>query len=75
MIRILHYREKCIGCNACVEAAPDRWRMSRTDGKSTLVGSTTKKGIQTVMIHADELEENRKAAMNCPVKVIRLEGD
>ena len=73
MIRILHYREKCIGCNACVEVAPERWRISRNDGKSTLIGSTTKKGIQMVVIHKDELEVNTTAANNCPVKIIRLE--
>lgn len=72
MIRLIHHREKCIGCNACVEAAPDRWRMSRIDGKSTLVGSITKKGIQSVVIHNDEVESNRKAAANCPVKVIQV---
>ncbi len=71
-LRIIHYREKCIGCNACVEAAPARWRMSRKDGKSTLVGGTTKKGIQSVVVHSDELDECRRAAMNCPVNVIRI---
>ena len=25
MLRITFFRNKCIGCNACVEAAPDRW--------------------------------------------------
>ena len=72
MIRIIHYREKCIGCNACVEAAPERWRVSRTDGKCTLIGSITKKGIQSVVIHADELDVNLKAAANCPVKIIQV---
>lgn len=72
MTRIIHYREKCIGCNACVEAAPDRWRMSRMDGKSTLLGSITKKGIQSVIIHNEEVEENITAAANCPVRVIQV---
>ena len=70
--RIIHYREKCIGCNACVEAAPERWRMSRTDGKSTLIGGITKKGIQSVMVSNDDLSECRSAAINCPVNVIRI---
>ena len=74
MIRIVHYREKCIGCNACVEVAPERWRISRNDGKSTLIGSTTKKGIQMVVIHRAELAVNKMAERNCPVKVIRVES-
>jgi ferredoxin len=73
MVRIVHYREKCIGCNACVEVAPDRWRISRKDGKSTLVGGLTKKGIQTILVSGDELNENKNAADNCPVRVIRVD--
>jgi ferredoxin len=73
MVRIVHYRQKCIGCNACVEIAPDRWRISRQDGKSTLVGSVTKKGIQSVVVSDAELDENKRAAVNCPVNVIRVE--
>ena len=44
MIRIIHQREKCIGCNYCVELAFDRWRMSKKDGKCTLIGGKNKKG-------------------------------
>jgi Fe-S-cluster-containing dehydrogenase component len=44
MIRIQQHRYKCIGCNACVEADKYRWRISKKDGKSTLVGGTEKKG-------------------------------
>lgn len=72
MIRVIHYRANCIGCNGCVEVAPQRWRMSRADGKSTLVGSTTKKGIQSVVVHETERHEVRKAAEICPVKIIQV---
>ncbi|MHB8402007.1 MAG: hypothetical protein ACYDCN_08335 [Bacteroidia bacterium] len=42
MIRITQQRAKCIGCNACVEAAFYRWRISRKDGKCTLIGGKEK---------------------------------
>ena len=32
MFRIIQQRAKCIGCNACVEAADYRWRISTKDG-------------------------------------------
>lgn len=73
MIRITQQRHKCIGCNACVEAAKHRWRLSRKDGKCTLIGGTEKKGWFTVTVLDDELEENQLAAKNCPVKIIRIE--
>lgn len=73
MIRIFHYRQKCIGCNACVEADRARWRMSRKDGKSTLVGGKDKKGIYMAEVHEDELGSVMKAVKNCPVKIIKAE--
>ena len=73
MLRIIQQRKKCIGCNAYAEAAKYRWRMSRKDGKSTLIGGVDKKGFLNVVIDDDELEENLKAAKNCPVNIIRIE--
>ncbi|MCX7728080.1 MAG: ferredoxin [Bacteroidia bacterium] len=72
-IRIFHYRNKCIGCNACVEAAPHRWRMSKKDGKSVLLDAKEKKGIYSVTVHANEYDANIEAAKNCPVNIIRVE--
>jgi ferredoxin len=73
MPKIMYYRNKCIGCNFCYETWPMRWRLSRKDGKSTLVGGTEKKGIFRVDIHADELDINTHIASACPVKIIKVE--
>ena len=73
MVRIIQQRAKCIGCNACVEAAPDRWRISRKDGRCTLVGGVDKRGFYNVLVPDDELEANQMAARNCPVKIIWVE--
>lgn len=73
MIRIIHYRAKCIGCNACVEAAAYRWRISRKDGKSVLLGAKEKKGIYIAKVEDEELQDNLSAAKNCPVKIIKVE--
>lgn len=72
MIEITQQRNKCIGCNACVEASYSRWRMSRKDGKSILIGGARKGNFYTVIVGRDEVEENIKAAANCPVKIIRI---
>jgi ferredoxin len=73
VVRIFYHRIKCIGCNGCVEAAPDRWRVSKKDGRCNLIGGKEKKGMYHATVSIDELEANQKAADNCPVKVIRLE--
>lgn len=73
MIRIIHYRIKCIGCNACIEAAFYRWRISRKDGKSILLNSKEKKGINIALVEDDEYADNIAAAKNCPVRIIKVE--
>lgn len=72
MIRIIQQRNKCIGCNACVEAADYRWRISRKDGKCTLVGGVEKRGFYSVVVNDLELEDNLLAAKNCPVSIITV---
>lgn len=72
MFSIQFYRDKCIGCNACVEAAPYRWRMSKKDGKSNLLKSTEKKGIYRIRLTEDELEDNKRASKSCPVNIIKI---
>ena len=72
MLQIRYYRNKCIGCNACVEAAPNRWRVSRKDGKSTLIGGKENNGVFIASVHEGERFDNEKAANNCPVKIIKL---
>jgi ferredoxin len=72
MIRIIQFREKCIGCNACIEAAFSRWRMSRKDGKSVLIGGAAKKNIYSVIVGDEERAANLLAAQNCPTKIIQI---
>lgn len=71
-LQIIHYREKCIGCNACVEAAPERWAISKKDGKAVLLHAKAKKGIYSIITNAKEHNANAEAAQNCPVKIIQL---
>ncbi len=73
MVRIHFQRAKCIGCNACVEAAPDRWRVSKKDGKCNLVGGAANKGFYHALVGDEEWEANKRAAANCPVRIIRVE--
>lgn len=70
--RIIQQRQKCIGCNACIEAAPNRWRISRNDGKCTLVGGVDKRGFYSTLVEEHEYEDNVKAAKNCPVHIIQV---
>lgn len=72
MVIVTQQREKCIGCNYCVELAYEYWRMSKKDGKSTLLGAQNKKGFHTARLEEDAFEPNVKAAEACPVKIIKV---
>lgn len=73
MVRIIQQRVNCIGCNACVEAAAYRWRVSKRDGKCTLVGGINKRGFYSIVVGDDELEDNERAARNCPMNIIQVQ--
>ena len=72
-IKIIHYRDKCIGCNTCIEHSPSNWEIDDNDGKSNLIGSKeTKKGIFMKEIFESEFQENQYASEDCPVKIIKI---
>ena len=72
MIQIIYQRNKCIGCNYCIELAPNRWKMNKKDGKSVLLGSRNKKGFFIAEVNDAEYEANKASAKVCPVNIIRI---
>lgn len=48
MVIVTLQRNKCIGCNYCVEMAPNQFQMSKKDGKSVLLHANEKKGFFTL---------------------------
>ena len=75
MVKLIHIRERCIGCNSCVEHAPNYWRISETDGKSELIGGVRKGETFVREITQIELEPNKKAEEDCPVRIIKIFGE
>lgn len=73
MVVITLQRNKCIGCNYCVELAQEQFRMSKKDGKSVLLHSINKKGFHTLKSN-DHLifDDCEKAAKACPVNIISV---
>lgn len=71
-MQIAYQRQKCIGCNYCVEIDPQHWVMSKRDGKSNLVGGKENKGIFILKIQPIDEEKSLNVAKNCPVKVIKV---
>ena len=75
MVIITLQRDKCIGCNYCVELAPEQFRMSKKDGKSVLLRAINKKGFYTVKSNDEMIfDDCDKAAKSCPVKIISVKN-
>lgn len=74
MPKLIHYRQRCIGCNACVEIDYEHWRISKRDGKATLINGIDKKGIYQLAIKNTDIEICESVVKACPVNVIRIEG-
>lgn len=72
MIVITYQRDKCIGCNYCVELDVEHWRLSKRDGKSNLLGSQEKKGFHTLKITSGELDFHEKVSKSCPAGIIKV---
>ena len=74
MFRILHYRDRCIGCYYCVEVAPQRYVMNETDGKCDLIEAQKKGEHYEVVVFDDrEFPSIKKAEALCPSNVIKVE--
>ncbi len=70
MIVITYQRAKCIGCNYCVELDFEHWRITKKDGKCTLIGSTDKKGFHTLKLQSGDIDLHKKVAKACPADII-----
>ncbi len=73
MVIITLQRDKCIGCNYCVEMAPAQFQMSKKDGKSVLLKSVNTKGFYTLKSPNHTIVEACEAAQKaCPVNIISV---
>jgi ferredoxin len=73
MVIITLQRDKCIGCNYCVEFAPAQFQMSKKDGKTVLINSVNNKGFHTVKQKDHTIAEVCElAAKACPVNIISV---
>lgn len=70
MPKIIHEREKCIGCGSCAALCPAFWEMSE-DGKSKLIGAE-KNTEGNYELETNEVGCNQEAADTCPAQCIRI---
>jgi len=70
-MKIIHERDKCIGCGACVAVCPKFWEITE-DGKSKLIGSNLNQKTENYELEVKSQDCNQNAADNCPVGIIHI---
>jgi len=70
-MKIIHERDKCIGCGACAAVCPKFWEMA-DDGKSKLIGSNLNQKTGNYELEIENQDCNQNAADNCPVSIIHI---
>ena len=71
MAKIIHEREKCIGCGSCAALCSKYWQMAE-DGKSKLIGSKQNPETKNYELEVQKIECNKEAADACPVEIIHI---
>lgn len=72
MFKVIQYRKRCIGCAVCYEQQPELWRMSKKDGKASLLKSTGKKNVFIKNIPDTAAARTKQTAAACPVRIIKV---
>ena len=70
-MKIVHEREKCIGCGSCAALCPKYWEMAE-DGKSRLIKGNENKETGNYELEIEKPECNQDAADACPVQIIHI---
>ncbi len=68
-LKVIHKRDECISCGACVAICPDFWKMDE-DGLSTLKGAKKIDDHFELEITEEQRATNEEAAEVCPVQII-----
>ncbi|MEK9130223.1 MAG: ferredoxin [Patescibacteria group bacterium] len=71
MYKIIHEREKCIGCGVCAALCSNYWEMS-DDGKSLLKEANKNKETGNDELVVEKLECNENIEESCPVQCIQI---
>ena len=71
-MKIIHEREKCIGCGTCAAICSKYWKIAE-DGKFDLAGSKVDPKTKNFELKIEKAGCNQEAVDGCPVQCIHIE--
>jgi len=73
MNKISINQEECIGCGLCADYAPDLFKLDGKDFKAKLSGASGDLVSEiSIELSAEQEEQAKRAAEDCPVHVIDI---
>ena len=72
-MKVIHQRDKCIGCNACVENTPDYFKMDDELGLALLIDGEKKNKVFVSKAIKTDKDRLKESVNMCPVNIIKLE--
>ncbi|MBU2081912.1 ferredoxin [Patescibacteria group bacterium] len=72
MSKIIHQREKCLGCGACAAVCPKFFEIDKKDSLANLKNS--KKVGDNFELESEKIGYIKEATEICPIKIIRTEN-
>lgn len=70
-MNLVYYRNKCIGCGACLTISSDFWIMNNSDGKVDLSNSKEKNNTFIRKLWVGEESLANEFENICPTKAIK----
>ena len=76
MAKIIHQKEKYIGCAVCVSVCPKFFKINEKDGLANLKNSEKKRNnFELTVKNKKDIDGIRRAANMCPVRIIKIGDD
>lgn len=71
-MKIIHEKQKCIGCGTCVALCPVYWETG-DDGLARLKGANENTTTGNDELEIENVGCNQEAANSCPVQIIKID--
>jgi len=70
-MKIIHEKEKCIGCGSCAALCPKYWELGE-DGKAHLLNAKGNPKTGNEELEIEKIACTEEAAQACPVQIIHI---